>query len=289
MGRDQMLAEEMSRLSKMSRRRFVRLVLGGLAVSVLDNCAPGALPPAATPTPQALRAATSIPTSTPLPEATQPATPMPHLPLLRNDNVPGFYVRYYKPFPAVAAEQWTLDVGGLVRSPQTLSLPDVLALPRVSQVSRLKCVECWSAAAGWEGFHLSALLELVDPHPEAEWLQIHCADGYYESLNMVQLLADRVLFAHHMNDQRLPDIYGAPLRLVVPYLYGYKNAKAIVRLEFTREESRGYWSTVGLYDPIGNIRPGRDHPLDLEGSREIPGGVEIFYPDGIEWQDREGA
>jgi sulfoxide reductase catalytic subunit YedY len=278
-------------LSKMSRRQFVRLVLGGLAASAVEACGPGTLPPTPTPIPEATQAATPVPTV--LAEATLPATPVPtpipNLPLLRSENVPGFYVRYYKPFPAVAAEQWTLDVGGLVRRPRELSLPDVLALPRASQTSRMKCVECWSAAAKWEGFHLSALLELVDPHPEAEWLQIHCADGYYESLNMVQLLADRVLFAHHMNDQRLPDIYGAPLRLMVPYLYGYKSAKAIVRLEFTREESPGYWSTVGLYDPVGNIRRGRDHPLDLEGSREIPGGAEIFYPGGIEWQDRPGA
>jgi DMSO/TMAO reductase YedYZ molybdopterin-dependent catalytic subunit len=215
------------------------------------------------------------------------STPIPNLPLLRNDNVPGFYVRYYKPFPPVDVEQWTLEVGGTVRAPQKLSLDNVLALPRVSQVSRMKCVECWSAAARWEGFHLRALLELVDPHPEAEWLHIHSADGYYESLNMVQLMADRVLFAHHMNDQRLPDIYGAPLRLMVPYLYGYKSAKAIVRLEFAREDARGYWSTVGLYDPAGNIRPGRDHPLDLEGARDIPGGAEIFYPDGIESQKQE--
>jgi DMSO/TMAO reductase YedYZ molybdopterin-dependent catalytic subunit len=214
-------------------------------------------------------------------------TPIPHLPLLRNQNVPGFYVRYYRPFPPVDAEQWTLEVGGLVRNPQELSLPDVLALPRVSQVSRLKCVECWSAAAKWEGFHLSALLALANSHPEAEWLHIHCADGYYESLNMVQLSADRVLFVHHMNDQRLPDIYGAPLRLMVPYLYGYKSAKAIVRLEFARERQVGYWSKVGPYDANGNIRRGRDHPLDLEGIRDIRGGTEIFYPDGIEWQDRE--
>jgi hypothetical protein len=80
-------------MRKLSRRQFVRLVLGGLAASALDNCAPGTLPPTPTPLPEATRPATPVP------------TPIPHLPLLRNDNVPGFYVRYYKPFPAVDAEQ----------------------------------------------------------------------------------------------------------------------------------------------------------------------------------------
>jgi sulfoxide reductase catalytic subunit YedY len=269
-------------MSKMSRRRFVRLVLGSMALSALESCGADTPPPTSTPSP----AVTTVPEATRV--ATPMPTPIPNLPLLRNENVPGFYVRYYKAFQGVDAEQWRLEVGGLVRNPQALSLPDVLALPRVSQVSRMKCVECWSAAAQWEGFHLRALLELANPQPEAEWLHIHCADGYYESLNMVQLSAERVLFAHHMNGQRLPDLYGGPLRLMVPYLYGYKSAKAIVRLEFAREPLQGYWPKVGLYDATGNIRRGQDHPLDLEGRRDIPGGAEIFYPDGIEWQDREG-
>ena len=97
------------------------------------------------------------------------------------------------------------------------------------------------------------------------------------------LLADRVLFVHHMNDQILPDIYGAPLRLMVPSLYGYKSAKAIVRMEFARGELSGYWPDAGPYTTHGVIQRGNDYPLDLEGgSRRIRGGGEITYPDGIE-------
>ena len=178
-----------------------------------------------------------------------------------------------------------LSVTGLVRNPQQLSLSNVLALPRESQVSRMKCVECWSAAAKWEGFHLRSILEIADPKPEVKWVHFQCADGYYESTSLEALLPERVLLVHHMNDNILPDIYGAPLRLMVPFLYGYKSAKAIVSMEFAAEELPGYWPTVGPYTTHGNIRRGQDHPLDLEGTRQIAGGSEIFYPDGIEFKD----
>jgi DMSO/TMAO reductase YedYZ molybdopterin-dependent catalytic subunit len=165
-----------------------------------------------------------------------------------------------------------------------MSLAEVLALPRRTQISRMKCVECWSAAAKWEGFHLSALMEQVQPFSSATWVYLQCADGYFESMSVEGLLRERVLFAHHMNDQILPNAYGAPLRLMVPFLYGYKSAKAITRIEFGDHEGEGYWSSRG-YTSHGTIRAGFDHPLDVEGSREIEGGGEIFYPDGIEAGD----
>jgi DMSO/TMAO reductase YedYZ molybdopterin-dependent catalytic subunit len=172
-------------------------------------------------------------------------TPSPTPALLRNENRPGFYIRYYKPFEPVDPARWTLSVQGLVKKPQELTLPDVQSLPLVSQVSRMKCVECWSAAAKWEGFHLRSLMEIVDPLTEAKWLHFYCADDYYESLGLEELLMERVLFVHRMNDQTLPDVYGAPLRLIVPFKYGYKGPKAIVRLVFAERELPGYWPTVG--------------------------------------------
>ena len=261
-------------MRNISRRQFTRLAAGGTLLSLLNACGLSQdLPPVAT-----VPAAT-----TPLATSTTRTRP-----ILRNDNVPGFFVRYYKPFEAVDPERWTLAVEGLVQNPQSLSLSDLLALPRVAQTSRMKCVECWSAAAEWEGFHLSSLLALVNPHPDAKWVHFQCADGYYESLSIEELLQERVIWVHHMNGEILPDIYGAPLRLMVPFLYGYKSAKALVRLEFAKEELPGYWPAVGGYTKDGTIQRGRDHPLDLEGNRDILGGGEIFYPDGIESQNQGG-
>jgi len=274
-------------MNNMTRRRFTRLVLGGIALSALGGCAPEeaaqatAIPKTSpllgeTPGPANL-AKTASPTRTP----TTTPTPSPTRPLLYNENRPGFYIRYYKPFEAVDPARWTLSVEGLVKKPQELTLADVQSLPLVSQVSRMKCVECWSAAARWEGFHLRSLMEVVSPLPEARWLHFYCADDYYESLSLEELLRERVLFVHRMNGQPLPDEYGAPLRFMVPFKYGYKSPKAIVRLVFAREELRGYWPTVGAYSAAGDIQPGRDYPLDLGEFRQITGG-EVKYPDGIE-------
>ena len=127
----------------------------------------------------------------------------------------------------------------------------------------------------------------VNPHPGATWLHIFCVDDYFESMSIDALLGDRVLFAHHMNDVLLPDVHGAPLRLMVPFRYGYKSAKVIRHLEFAERELPGYWTTFGAYGPEGNIVAGGDRPLDLEGTRRIEGGAEIFYPDGIESIARE--
>ena len=270
----------------MTRRQFARLVLGGIALSVLSGCTPEeAVRVTATPspkkTPSPIPSATSTvsPGITPIPTPTPRPSPTPVL--LRNENRPGFYIRYYKPFEAVDPDRWTLSVEGLVKKPQELTLPDVQSLPLVSQVSRMKCVECWSAVAKWEGFHLRSLMEIVDPLPEAKWLHFYCADDYYESLSLEELLMERVLFVHRMNDQFVPDVYGAPLRLMVPFKYGYKSPKAIVRLVFAEEILPGYWPTVGPYSTRGDIQPGSDYPLDLGERRQITGG-EVIYPDGIE-------
>jgi len=262
-----------------SRRQFVRWMLGGIAGSVLTSCAPG-VTGLVTPLPEVPTPTAGIPTPT-MPPADTVTPTRPARAILRNENRPGFFVRYYKPFEAVDPAQWSLSVEGLVKRPQKLSLLDVQSLPRVSQVSRMKCVECWSAAARWEGFHPRALLQLVEPQSEAKWVHFYCADDYYESLTLDTLLMERVLFVHRMNDQMLPDEYGAPLRLIVPHKYGYKGPKAITRLVFAEEELPGYWPTVGPYSTDGTIKAGTDYPLDI-GVTRLMGGGEIRYPDGIE-------
>ena len=254
----------------LTRRQVARLALAGMTATILSTCGIEANPATSTPIPSPTRS--FIP------------TPAPSRPMLRSDNIPGFYVRYIRPIEALNRDTWTLTVEGLVGNRQVLTYPEVLSLERANQVSRMKCVECWSAAAKWEGFHLSTLLQLVNPQPDAKWVHMRCADGYHESMSVEALLRERVLFVHHMNDALLPDEYGAPLRLMVPSLYGYKSAKVITRLVFAPDELAGFWPSAGPYTTHGTIRQGRDNPLDLVGTRPIAGGGEIFYPDGIESQ-----
>jgi len=193
--------------------------------------------------------------------------------------VPGFYVRYFAPFPAPDPATWKLEVGGLVEIPLSLTLKQILSeFPRKEQNTRMKCVECWSSRALWGGFTYAALEDLVKPRPTASHLRFACADGYEEVLPVSELKREGALFVTHMNGDILPAKYGAPLRMIFPWLYGYKGAKAVTRLEFIDKQGEGYWSAVGPYTVDGNIRPGSDYPIDLNlGPRQIKGGEITEY------------
>lgn len=259
-----------------SRRRLLRY--GGLGLLSWLAAACGLrVPPTATPAPTSLP--TSRPTVVPPPSPTPTARRVAPSELLHNENRPGFYIRYAKPFPPPDVDAWRLSVEGLVAEPITLSLTEIeQRLSLVSQVSRMKCVECWSAKAEWGGFTYQALAELARPLPEATHVHLQCIDGYWEVLPIEELARPRALFAYRMNGERLPAPYGSPLRLIVPWLYGYKGAKAIAKLEFKAETGRGYWSTVAAYSPEGRIQAGFDYPLDLDdGAHQIEGGEITKY------------
>lgn len=276
----------------MDRREFLRIVLGGAALAALSSCAPSAATtPETTPSPNVPASDTPVPdtprptaTFTPVPTVTPAPTAKPQL--LRNENRPGFYIRYHKSFEPVDTATWQLSVEGRVRSPKRLNLADLQALPRAEQTSRLTCVEGWSVAAKWEGFYPQALIDMVMPYDGVGWVHFHCADGYYESLALEEFVLDRVLLAYGMNGDMLLPEYGAPLRVIVPFKYGYKGPKAITRIVFAGEELRGYWPTVGPYSTEGYIQPGVDYALDLESYRKVTGRGEVVYDDGIEAQDR---
>jgi sulfoxide reductase catalytic subunit YedY len=263
-------------MRRLTRRQFLRLAAAGAAGAVTTRALAGCAPvPEVSPSPSGL----VTPSAKPM-----PPTAKPEAEILRNENVPGFYVRYYNPFPAPDPAEWQLTVEGLVRNPRSLSLKDVQDLPPVEQTKRLKCVECWSARAKWEGFDLASLMEVVDPEPEAQWVHMFCADDYYESQSIEELIREGVMFAYGMNGELLPAKYGSPLRLVAPSKYGYKWAKAIVRLEFATDEKIGYWPTVGSYTPSGAILGGRDLPLDIPGGARSIGEGEVIYPEDPEGQ-----
>ncbi len=201
--------------------------------------------------------------------------------VLRNENSPDvrpdWNVRFYRAFQALDPEAWRLSVDGLVEAPGAFSLAELRALPAVEQVSRMVCVEGWSAKASWAGFAYPALADVVRPTQEATWLYLECGDGYYEYLQVTELQEPRVLFAYDMDGEPLHPKFGAPLRLLVPSKYGYKGPKTVVRIHFQDSGGAGYWPTVGLYSTDGLIQPGIDHPLDLGGRREIGAGEVTAY------------
>ena len=158
---------------------------------------------------------------------------------------------------------WRLVVDGMVQEPLELRFSDLFTLPGQSQVTDFHCVEGWSVIdVPWNGVHLSHLLARARPHPGASHITFHTVGGAYnESLPIDVALEPRSLMAYGIAGATLPVKHGFPLRLVVPRLLGYKNAKYVHRLELTDREVQGYWVVAGYpYDgevPEARLRPGK--------------------------------
>ncbi len=113
---------------------------------------------------------------------------------------------------------------------------------------------------------------------EAVGVVFHCADAYVEHLSLETLRQPRTMMVTHMNDAPLLDEHGFPLRVIAPMKYGYKNPKAILKIEFVSQEVWGTWSKIGPYSTDGTILPGTDHPLEYDKKpRRISGGEIIDY------------
>ena len=89
---------------------------------------------------------------------------------IQNRDIPGFYIRSANPFLGVDMNNWALNIGGMVKQPLTLAYEDLFQFKMISQISRLKCVECWSAKARWEGFTMKELIEKVQPDSSAKYV-----------------------------------------------------------------------------------------------------------------------
>jgi DMSO/TMAO reductase YedYZ molybdopterin-dependent catalytic subunit len=164
--------------------------------------------------------------------------------------------------PSILA-RWDLVVDGMVESSRRFSFAGLVGLPAQRQVTDFHCVEGWSVYdVPWSGVHLSQLLTLVTPLAAATHVTFHTiGDTYNESLPLAVALEPRTLLAYGVAGATLPLSHGFPLRVVVPRLLGYKNAKYVYRLELTDHPVSGYWVAAGYpYDgevPSGRLRPGR--------------------------------
>jgi methionine sulfoxide reductase catalytic subunit len=191
----------------------------------------------------------------------------------------GLKVMAFNPIPAPDPAAWTLKIGGLVEDLVTLNTSDIDKLPRVAQNSRLKCVQCWSGRVNWEGFTARELLKRTKLKTEAGWVKVDCADKYYDFVKLDDLFNERTIFAIGMNGEAMPPEHGAPLRLVMPFKYGYKSSKLITALTFLDKGGRGL-VTDGMpyYSETGDILPGLDHPFEFpDEARKIKGGEIVEY------------
>lgn len=187
-----------------------------------------------------------------------------------------------------ALDPYSLEVDGLVERPGTLSLEQVEALGLEERVYRFRCVEAWAMTVPWVGVPLRKLLEHVGVKAEAKYVAFTSfldpakAPGqrdrsypwpYYEALRIDEAAHDLVLLATGLYGKRLPPQSGAPLRVVVPWKYGFKGAKSVVRIQVTSSRPRCFWNDLypDEYAWLSNVDPTVPHPRWSQATERLLG------------------
>jgi DMSO/TMAO reductase YedYZ molybdopterin-dependent catalytic subunit len=157
--------------------------------------------------------------------------------------------------PQVDLEKWTLNVAGDVRHPGEYTLAQIQGLTKVNQNTRHICVEGWDVVGAFGGARISDFLTMVGANTSANFLEVECADDYYESIDMASALHPQSLLCYEMYGQPLDRGHGAPLRLQMPTKLGYKQAKYLDTLRVTsvlKPGMTGYWEDQG-YSWFGGL------------------------------------
>lgn len=172
---------------------------------------------------------------------------------------------------------WKVNVTGLVHNPKTYAIEDLLKFQQKQRIYRLRCVEAWSMVIPWTGFELSDLLNEVQPMTSAKYVAFTSimdpaempgqGDSlfpwpYTEGLRLDEAMHRLTILATGLYGHALPNVDGAPLRLVVPWKYGFKNIKAIVKIELTDTQPVTFWNRISSneYGFYSNVNPNVDHP-----------------------------
>jgi len=176
------------------------------------------------------------------------------------------------------SEPWSLRVNGLVNKPQTFAMEDLLKMfPQEDRIYRLRCVEAWSMVIPWQGFPLASLLKAVEPTSDAKYVAFTTlmdtsqfpgqASGMYpwpytEGLRLDEAMNDLAFLVTGLYGGPLPPQDGAPIRLVVPWKYGFKGIKAIVKIDLVAEQPTTFWKTIAPneYGFYANVNPNVPHP-----------------------------
>ncbi len=173
---------------------------------------------------------------------------------------------------------WSVEIEGLVKKPGRYALEDLLKLSaQEERIYRLRCVEGWSMVIPWVGYSLSELIKRVEPLGSAKYVEfVTLADSktmpgvgsrvldwpYVEGLRLDEALHPLTLLAFGMYGEVLPKQSGAPLRLVVPWKYGFKSGKSLVKIRFTERQPATAWNKAAAseYGFYSNVNPDVDHP-----------------------------
>ena len=183
----------------------------------------------------------------------------------------------YKYVDDFKVDPWKLEVEGLCHNPMTLDLDDIFAFAHEERIYHFRCVETWAMNVPWSGFPLAKLIEKANPKSEAKYVRFttvnrpkempgiaksrHYAWPYVEALRLDEAMNDLTLAVTGAYGKPLPIQHGAPIRIIVPWKYGYKSPKSVVKIEFLRQQPRTFWMVQAHeYGFLSNVNPFIPHP-----------------------------
>jgi len=188
-------------------------------------------------------------------------------------------------------EPWTLEVGGHVEKPLKVDVNDLCKEMGIEmRIYRFRCVEAWSMVIPWDGFPLSKLIKKVQPTSKAKYVKFTTSEDrkaapgfnryphydwpYTEGLRLDEANHDLTFLAAGVFGKPLPNQNGAPLRLVVPWKYGFKSIKSLVRIDFTEDEPKTLWNSAAPneYGFYSNVNPKVSHPRWSQATERVIGG-----------------
>lgn len=187
--------------------------------------------------------------------------------------------RCWRQAQELTVRPWAIEIGGMVSKPRTIDIDDLMRLlPCEERLYQFRCVERWAMVVPWSGFAFKALMDLVEPLASAKFVRfvsflnpeeaVGQAPGggwkwpYYEGLTIKEAANELCLCATGLYGHDLPKQHGAPLRMVLPWKYGYKGAKSVVKIEFVDHKPKTFWNDANPkeYGFFSNVNPGKPHP-----------------------------
>jgi len=147
--------------------------------------------------------------------------------------------------PEVDGQDYKLEIGGMVDNTKSWALEELYALPQETQITRLVCVEGWSAIGKWSGTPLREFLRRVGADTRAKYVWFRCAEGYSTSIDMATALHPQTQMTFRFDGEILPRKYGFPMKLRMPTKLGFKNPKHVMEIAVTDKYLGGYWEDQG--------------------------------------------
>jgi sulfoxide reductase catalytic subunit YedY len=217
---------------------------------------------------------------------------------LTDEDITGTYNNFYefgshkqisKAAQALKIRPWTVMINGMVENEMTVGIDDLIRrMPLEERLYRHRCVEAWSMTIPWSGFPLKALVDFARPLGDAKYIEMQTFEDpkmapgqrqfwypwpYVEGLTMAEATNELAFMVTGAYGKPMAKQYGAPLRLAVPWKYGFKHVKSIVRITFTDKRPKTFWETIAgnEYGFWANVNPEVPHPRWSQQSERVIG------------------